>query len=116
MKRNVMTVYVAEKRYTFEFMKRAKYFTVMKIDGKVLAYMGKNSGRDRDKTKSLGLHIAYTTNGTPYYTEATEVYECEIMYSAPFNREGFRNNVPEEMYKNFPAGIHSMYFGDIVGA
>lgn len=35
MKRNVMTVYVAEKRYTLEFMEKAKYFTVMKIDGKV---------------------------------------------------------------------------------
>lgn len=116
MKRNVMTVYVAEKRYTLEFMEKSKYFTIMKINDKVLTYMGKYSGRDGDKTKALGLHVAYTKNGTPYYTEATEVYECEIMYGAPFSRDGFRNNVPEEMYKNFPAGIHSMYFGEIVGA
>lgn len=31
MNRNVMTVYVAEKRFTHNFMEKAKYFTVMKI-------------------------------------------------------------------------------------
>lgn len=30
----------------------------------------KKSGRDGDKALALGLHTAYTANGTPYYTEA----------------------------------------------
>ena len=31
-----------------------------------------------DKAQALGLHTAYTANGTPYYTEATIVIECKI--------------------------------------
>lgn len=57
----IMTVYVAQKRYTHEFMERARYFTVMTFDDmKVAGYMGHHSGRDGDKTKALGLHVAYT--------------------------------------------------------
>jgi len=51
--------------------------------------MGSNSGRNGDKAKDLGLHTAYTANGTPYYTEATMVIECKIMYAAPFDTKGF---------------------------
>lgn len=111
-----ITVYVAEKRHTRKFLEKAKYFTVMKIADNVLEYMGSHSGRDSDKAKALGLHVAYTVNGAPYYTEATEVYECEIMYGAPFQESGFRNDVPKRMYEHFPAGIHSMYIGQVISA
>ena len=112
-----LTVYVAEKRYTKLFMDNSKYFCVMSFDdNKVLRYMGTKSGRDGDKAEALGLHTAYTANGTPYYTEATEVIECKIMYVAPFDRKGFKSNVPEDMYSNFPAGIHTMYIGEVVNA
>ena len=86
--RTALTVYVAEKRYTKEFMDKAEYFTVMAFDveqSKVLNYMGTKSGRDEDKAQALGLHTAYTANGTPYYTEASMVIECKIMYAAPFD-------------------------------
>ncbi len=113
----LMTVYVAEKRYTHEFMEKSKYFTVMQFsDPNVIQYMGKHSGRDGDKAKALGLHVAYTKNGTPYFKEAYAVIECEIMYSAPFEEKNFRNDVPKKMYSNFPAGIHTMYMGQVVGA
>lgn len=117
--RTALTVYVAEKRYTKEFMDQSQYFTVMAFDvenGKVLNYMGTKSGRDGDKAQALGLHTAYTANGTPYYTEATMVIECKTMYVAPFNPEGFKSDVPKRMYSNFPAGIHTMYIGEVVGA
>ena len=80
--RTALTVYVAEKRYTKEFMDKAEYFTVMVFDveqSKVLNYMGTKSGRDEDKAQALGLHTAYTANGTPYYTEAAMVIECKII-------------------------------------
>ena len=67
--RTALTVYVAEKRYTKEFMDKSQYFTVMAFDvkdSKVLNYMGTKSGRDGDKAQALGLHTAYTANGTPY--------------------------------------------------
>lgn len=113
----LMTVYVAQKRYTHEFMEKSKYFTVMQFsDTDVIQYMGKHSGRDGDKAKALSLHVAYTENGTPYFKEADVVIECEIMYSAPFEEKNFRNDVPKKTYANFPAGIHTMYLGQIVGA
>ena len=124
--RTALTVYVAEKRYTKEFMDKAEYFTVMAFDvkdSKVLNYMGTKSGRDGDKAQALGLHTAYTangtpyyTNGTPYYTEAAMVIECKIMYAAPFDPQYFKSDAPKRMYANFPAGIHSMYIGEVVNA
>ena len=47
-----MTVYVAEQRYTKQFMDTSEYFTVMTFgveNSKVLTYMGHMSGRDGDK-------------------------------------------------------------------
>ena len=114
--RPVVTVYVAPKRFTHQFMEKSRYFTVMQFsDINVVQYMGKHSGRDGDKAKALGLHVAYTKNGTPYFKEADAVIECEIMYAAPFEEKNFRNDVPKKTYSNFPAGIHSMYIGEVVG-
>ncbi len=117
--RPALTVYVAEKRYTKEFMDKAEYFTVMAFDvekSNVLNYMGTKSGRDGDKALALGLHTAYTANGTPYYTEANMVIECKLMYAAPFDPNGFRSDVPKNMYGHFPAGIHTMYIGEVINA
>lgn len=127
--RTALTVYVAEKRYTKEFMDKAEYFTVMAFDvehSKVLRYMGTKSGRDGDKAAALGLHTAYTANGTPYYTEASMVIECKIMYAAPFDPQYFKSDAPKKMYarsaegrsqgENFPAGIHTMYIGEVINA
>lgn len=117
--RTALTVYVAEKRYTKEFMDRAEYFTVMAFgvnQSKVLDYMGRYSGRDGDKAEALGLHTAYTENGTPYYTEAELVIECKIMYAAPFDPQSFKSEVPKRQYSHFPAGLHTMYIGEVVGA
>ena len=117
MQRPVVTVYVAPGRYTWEFMENYRYFTVMHFaDMKVYDYMGRNSGRDGDKAAALGLHVAYTRNGTPYYEEADMVLECAIMYGGQFQPSLFRNDVPREMYANFPAGVHYQYVGDVVGA
>ena len=54
--------------------------------------------RDGDKAKTLKQHTAYTENGTPYYVE------------------DFKDDVPKQMYSNFPAGIHTMYIGEVVNA
>lgn len=113
-----ITVYVAQSRYTHQYMEKTKYFTVMTFDAEhqdILHYMGSHSGRDGDKVKALGLHTRYTSNGTPYFEEASEVYECKIIYHAPFDPKGF-GELPKEFYAHFPAGIHSQYIGEVVGA
>ena len=115
---STITVYVAPARYTYEFMERYQYFTVMVFDEDrkdVLEYMGTHSGRDGDKAAALGLHVAYTEHGTPYYLEAREVYECEIMYRDQFDSRGFEE-IPRKRYENFPAGVHHEYIGKIVSA
>ena len=113
-----VTVYVAEGRYTYEFMEKYDYFTVMafdKDDARILGYMGTHSGRDGDKAAHLGLHTLYTENGTPYYEEAKLVLECKTIYKAPFMKEGMSEEV-KKFYENFDAGVHHMYIGNIVGA
>ena len=115
---NMVTVFVAEKRYTKKFMDKARYFTIMAFDRdhvNVLRYMGTKSGRDGDKAEALGLHTAYTENGTPYYEEASMVWECEIMYSDIFRKENMRE-VPARLYSNFPSGVHTFYIGRVVKA
>lgn len=115
---NTVTVYVAEARYTFEFMEKYDYFTVMafdKEDARILGYMGTHSGRDGDKAAHLGLHTLYTENGTPYYEEAELVLECKTIYKAPFLSEGMSEDV-KKFYENFDAGVHHMYIGNIIGA
>ena len=113
-----VTVYVAEARYTYEFMEKYDYFTVMafdKEDARILGYMGTHSGRDGDKAAHLGLHTLYTENGTPYYAEATIVLECKTIYKAPFEKAGMSEEV-KKFYENFDAGVHHMYIGNVVKA
>ena len=118
-RKTAVTVYVAEKRYTKQFMDDAQFFTVMAFNDlkeEILEYMGTKSGRDGDKAKALNLHTAYTDNGTPYYVEADMVIECRIMYAAPFDPKYFKDDVPRQMYSNFPAGLHTEYIGEVVSA
>ena len=113
-----VTVYVAEGRYTYEFMEKYDYFTVMAFDeedSRILGYMGTHSGRDGDKAAYLGLHPLYTENGTPYYAEATIVLECRTIYKAPFLKEGMCEEV-KKFYENFDAGVHHMYIGNVIKA
>lgn len=113
------TVYVRSDRYTHKFMEKSKYFTIMKFaDNKIVDYMGTHSGRDGNKADALGLHVAYTKNGAPYYKEASVVIECRTMYAQPFNRDGFRDNTPKEFYadpktKGF---VHTEYIGEVINA
>jgi len=114
---NTVTVYVAQARYTHEFMERSDYFTIMAFkDQDVLRYMGSHSGRDGDKAAALGLHVAYTENGTPYYEEAECVIECKKIYSGTFDPEEFKDDIPRNFYEGFTAGYHSFYIGKVVKA
>ena len=118
-RKTAVTVYVAENRYTKQFMDRSQYFTVMAFSDRkdeIMEYMGTKSGRDGDKAKALGLHTAYTEHGTPYYVEADFVVECRTMYASPFDSQYFKSEVPQKMYTNFGAGLHTMYIGEVVGA
>lgn len=111
-----VTVYVRESRHTFSLMEQHPYFSVMYFnDGKVLQYMGSHSGRDGDKAAALGLHVAYTENGTPYYEEAELVLECRLLYKAPFEQKSFMTDLPKKYYAKGEAN-HHLYIGEVVNA
>lgn len=115
--RPCVTVYVAPARYTYEFMERYPRFTIMEFDDpNVWQYLGKYSGRDGDKAAALGLHVAYTKHGTPYYAEAKSVIECETMTAWHQTDKDFRNITPKRWYNEFEAGIHTIYIGEVLGA
>ena len=82
-------------------------------DEKVLDYMGHTSGRDADKAKEMGLTLAYTENGTPYYEEADVVIECKLTSKNDVGIEQILDNAPEEFVKNSP---YTFYVGKVVGA
>jgi len=113
----IVTVFVAPARYTHEYLEKYPRFTLMEFDDPDIPhYLGTHSGRDGDKTEALGLHIAYTENGTPYYAEAKAVIECEIMTVFHQTADDFRSQHMHDFYENFGAGIHTAYFGKVVGA
>ena len=115
---DLVSVYVAQTRYTKQFMDKAKYFTIMQFDPEdndILEYMGTNSGRDKDKAKELDLHLSYTEHGTPYYNEARVVIECEILYDEDFQKANMKE-LPAQFYSHFPAGVHAQYIGRVVKA
>ena len=115
--RPAVTVYVAPARYTWQFMERYPRFTIMQFDDpEVAKYMGSHSGRDGDKAAALGLHVAYTEHGTPYYEEATTVIECETMTAWHHTEADFRNDTARQWYNGFEAGIHTIYIGEVIGA
>ena len=115
--RPAVTVYVAPARYTWQFMERYPRFTIMQFDDpEVAKYMGSHSGRDGDKAAALGLHVAYTEHGTPYYEEATTMIECETMTAWHQTESDFRNDTPRQWYNGFEAGIHTVYIGEVIGA
>lgn len=115
--RPAVTVYVAPGRYTWQFMERYPRFTIMEFDNpKIWQYLGKYSGRDGDKAAALGLHTAYTENGTPYYEEAKLVIECEIMTAWHQTEADFRNKTASQWYDGFEPGIHTVYIGEVLNA
>lgn len=114
-----MTVYVRTGRYTHQFMENNSYFTVMRFkDDRIVDYMGTHSGRDEDKAAALGLTLAFTENGAPYYKEADMVIECRLMSASDFKEEDFRNDLPRQIYKNKDneGGISTEYIGEVIGA
>lgn len=114
--RPVVTVYVEKSRYTHSLMEENDYFIVEAFDPAfdgVLKYLGTVSGRDEDKMKGSGLTVGFTDLGNPIFEEGRLVLECEKLYGAPFDPQGF-GRVAQEIYRD--RQLHSIYIGRIVNA
>lgn len=115
-KRPVVTVYVREDRYTYNYMEKNDYFTVTAFTPdyeKTLKYLGSTSGRDEDKVKGSGLTVKFTDLGNPVFEEGRLVLECKKLYGAPFNPEGFGEFAKKEYSTH---ALHDIYIGEIVNA
>jgi Conserved protein/domain typically associated with flavoprotein oxygenases, DIM6/NTAB family len=110
----IATVYINPARYTWEFMKRAEYFTVSFFPPeykKALGYLGSHSGRDGDKVAAAGLTPISAGEGVTY-REAKLTFICRKIYQAPFEREGMADDINNGVYKDWQP--HWMFVGEIV--
>lgn len=113
--RPVVTVYVRPDRYTYEFLKKNEYFTVSFYDEKYrpeLTVMGRESGRNKDKTALTGFSPIYLKNGITY-EEARETVVCKKILMQQIDREG----IPDYAKKIYVNGIepHYIIIGEVVG-
>jgi len=108
--------FVRPQRYTFQFMERAKYYTLSFFDPSdkhILQFCGTHSGRDTDKMKETGLIPLETGNGSIFFKQARMAIECKILYSDRL--EGDHFHVKELIGKNYPSkDFHTFYIGEIV--
>lgn len=107
---------VRPQRYTFDFIKEAKDYTIsipysdeMK---EALMICGTKSGRDIDKEKEANIKfIESKTVESPIVGNCNMYYECNITYVDRISKEKF----PEELKKNYENDdYHYIYYGEIV--
>lgn len=115
--KNVVTVYIRPQRYTKEFVDTNDTFTLSFFGGeykKELGYLGKVSGRDEDKIKSVDFHTEMI-EGAPAFGESRLVLVCRKMYEDSIKPELFKDSeidtkwYPEKDY-------HTMYIAEIIAA
>jgi flavin reductase (DIM6/NTAB) family NADH-FMN oxidoreductase RutF len=121
-RRPIFTVYVKPDRYTYEFMEKAKIFTVNIINKKIykkFAIYGTKSGRDINKEEEAGTHIRFLDDGGITFDEAEEVYVCKIITKSYLKEENMDQSI-FELYKSSPKVYkslkpHTIYIGEIIG-
>ncbi len=112
----VVTIYVSESRYTYDFVEKNDYFTVTAFPQndkykKALQYIGTHSGRDGDKLTEAGLTPEFTDLGNPIFKQARLAIECKMIYKKAIELE----DVPDfEKHRYDKMKIHHMYIGEIV--
>ena len=71
-----------------------------------------------DEQQSNAMTIGWGGIGTLWRKTAVTVYVAQMRYTKQFmdNSQYFKDDVPKQMYANFPAGLHTMYIGEVVNA
>ncbi len=102
-------------RYTYEFMEKAKYFTLSYFDKKykkALEFCGTKSGRDVDKVKATGLTPVEGAKGCVYFKEAKLVIMLKKIYFQQIDPKHF---IDPKLNENYPKkDYHRMYVGEVV--
>lgn len=111
--KQVCFCFIRPTRYTYEFIERARYFTLSFFDERyrdVLNLCGSRSGRDTDKVKESGI-TPVKEDGYVYFTEARLVLICKKLYYQDISPDHFVDPQIDSLY---PAkDYHRMYVGEI---
>lgn len=115
--KEVATIYIRPNRYTKEFIDAGNMFTISFFGGdhkKELGYLGKVSGRDEDKIKTVGFHVEMIED-QPTFEESNLVFVCKKLYADTIKSECFlERELDEKWYPD--EEYHTMYIAEIVSA
>lgn len=111
--RPAATVYVKPIRYTWEFLQKYDWFTVIFLPEelkKAVGIMGTKSGRDCDKVRLAGLNPVFLENGVTF-AEAETTLVCRKMYSQDLKRDTMPADVVADYYATEEP--HTMFVGEV---
>ena len=121
----IFVAYVRESRYTRELLKENPEFTVNipygEFDQKILTYCGRNSGRDLDKIRELGLNpVASSCVSVPGIRELPLTLECKVIYQQAQDLKALPDAVIDRFYPEVNQDgfrdYHIAFYGEIVNA
>ena len=112
--KNVVFVFIRDSRFTKEFIDREGRFSLSfpsEEYRKEMKYLGTVSGRDEDKIKEAGVHVAYH-DGVPYIDEGKEILLCRVMSETPITQDEFKDEkIDAAWYAD--QDYHKMYIAEI---
>ena len=116
-RKDVVTVYIRENRYSYHLFEDCEYFTVSIYNKEykdALTIYGTKSGRDGNKDLLTGFHPIKLDNAVSY-EEASLILVCKKVYQAKLDEDKFTTKLAEEFYQNNDDGTrHHMYIGEII--
>lgn len=111
--RPAATVYVKPVRYTWEFLKKYDWFTVIFLPEelkKAVGFMGSHSGRDCDKVRLAGLTPVFLENGVTF-AEAEKTLVCRKLYTQDMDRAAMPADVLKDYYT--VEEPHTVFIGEV---
>jgi flavin reductase (DIM6/NTAB) family NADH-FMN oxidoreductase RutF len=116
--RPVAMAMVRRSRYTWEFLREARDFTLnwMPKDwSDAVQLCGRESGRNVDKFAATGMTpISGTVVQSPQIAESALSLECRVIYQSAVLPEQFVDRSVLKIYTD--TDYHDLFFGDIVAA
>ena len=118
--RPVCMVMVRPTRYTYTLIEESSAFTVnVPASGMeaLLAFCGRNSGREVDKIKILGLSCSPSKRVDSIVLDSCALaYECQVIAKCDISPEMLAADVLSDHYRGgIPeANYHRVYFGEIL--
>ena len=113
--KNVFFCFVRPQRYTKEFIDNSDYISLSFFDEdkkKALTYCGRNSGRDGDKLKEVGLNVSVSDKGVVEFGDAKVTVVGKKLFAADMKETDFIDKSLIE--KNYPnSDFHTVYVCEI---